>query len=468
MLNKLLLNTTRLRNLLRILDMCTIILFWCAFFRFRLGFWDQNILYSNRFALILISLMLASYILEASECDPRKTLSQLVTRYIYSCLLATLFISAVFYFSALAWTNGGHNLLGRGIVVPAFIGTALVGGTARYILFNYMLRRQKLRNWLVIGSHEKSIVNQFWDALCLHVPGENVHYWDPVSGCHEVRVNKKIDILQSSTLKDLLENEWAGIILLDDLAIEDKQIELLMHARLAGITIKTVAEFYEEVWHKVPVMHLNNRWFAITGGFGLLHEPVHRRVKRLCDLGLAGLLLVLTFPLILLIAMWIKVVGGRGAIIYKQVRTGQNGTSFTILKLRTMYANSELNGAQWASTNDKRIILFGNILRKFRIDELPQLWNIIIGDMSFIGPRPERPEIIVGLENKIPFYSLRHLIKPGLTGWAQVSYPYGASIDDAREKLEYDLYYVKHQTIWLDLTIILRTVRVILRGFGGR
>jgi lipopolysaccharide/colanic/teichoic acid biosynthesis glycosyltransferase len=261
---------------------------------------------------------------------------------------------------------------------------------------------------------------------------------------------------------------WAGIILLDDLAITDGQIESLMHARLTGISIQTISEFYEDVWQKVPVLHLNHRWFAITGGFGLLHEPIHRRVKRLCDLGLAGLLLVLTVPLILLIAMWIKIVGGRGAIIYKQVRTGQNGTNFTILKLRTMIANSEVNGAQWASANDKRIILFGNILRKFRVDELPQLWNIIKGDMSFIGPRPERPEIIVGLERKIPFYSLRHLIKPGLTGWAQVSYPYGASYDDAREKLEYDLYYVKHQTIWLDLTIILRTVRVILRGFGGR
>ena len=331
-----------------------------------------------------------------------------------------------------------------------------------------MREKRSIRNWLVIGSHDELVGNRFWDDLCRHVPGENVHYWEPISGRHETRYDEQIKNLPVATLSQLLEMHWAGIILLDDLAITDNQIESLMHARLAGISIQTISEFYEDVWQKVPVLHLNHRWFAITGGFGLLHEPIHRRIKRLCDLGIAGLLLVLTVPIIFLIAIWIKIVGGRGAIIYKQIRTGQNGTNFTIFKLRTMYANSELNGAQWASTNDKRIILYGNILRKFRIDELPQLWNIIKGDMSFIGPRPERPEIIVGLEGKIPFYSLRHLIKPGLTGWAQVSYPYGASYDDAREKLEYDLYYVKHQTIWLDLTIILKTVRVILRGFGGR
>jgi lipopolysaccharide/colanic/teichoic acid biosynthesis glycosyltransferase len=206
----------------------------------------------------------------------------------------------------------------------------------------------------------------------------------------------------------------------------------------------------------------------MTNGFGLLHEPVHGRIKRLFDLILSSILLIISIPLMLLTGILILVVGRPGSLIYKQRRTGRNGNVFTLYKLRTMYLNAEDGGAQWASKNDNRIIPFGHFIRRFRIDELPQLFNIITGEMSFIGPRPERPEFIVNLEKNIPFYTLRHLVKPGLTGWAQVCYPYGASIDDAREKLEYDLYYIKNQSIWLDLVIVLRTIRVVLHGFGGR
>jgi len=450
------------------MDLIVITLCWSFSYKLRLGSFDQNIYLSNRFLLIVISFMLAVYVLEAADYDIKKSPLRQSIKYLSACTLATIFISSVFYLNALAWTRGGQDLLGRGVVLPAFIGTAIVGGLIRYLLFNKMKETHSIRNWLVIGSLDEAVGYRFWGALCRHVPGENVHYWEPSSGRHEVKIDEKVESLPNVTMCQLLEKQWASIILLDDFSFTDSQIESLMHARLAGIPIQTISDFYEDVWNKVPVLHLNNRWFAITGGFGLLHEPIHRKVKRLCDLGLAILILALTIPMILLAAMWIKIVGGRGAVIYKQNRTGHYGIPFTINKLRTMYANSEINGAQWATLDDKRIILFGNILRKFRIDELPQLWNIIIGDMSFIGPRPERPEIIVDLEKKIPFYSLRHLIKPGLTGWAQVSFPYGASFEDSREKLEYDLYYIKHQTIWLDFTIILMTMRVILRGFGGR
>ena len=215
-------------------------------------------------------------------------------------------------------------------------------------------------------------------------------------------------------------------------------------------------------------MHLDRRWFAITGGFGLLHEPIHRRIKRLCDLALALALLLLSCPLLLATLVAVRLCGGPGPVIYRQIRAGTRGRPFTIFKVRSMRQNAETAGAQWAQQSDPRVFWLGKWLRKFRIDELPQLWNILRGEMSFIGPRPERPEFTTELKQHIPFFGLRLLVKPGLTGWAQVNYPYGASIEDAREKVEFDLYYIKHQSLWLDVVIVMHTVRVVMRGFGGR
>lgn len=177
------------------------------------------------------------------------------------------------------------------------------------------------------------------------------------------------------------------------------------------------------------------------------------------------MLLTLLSPVFLLIAALIRL-DSPGSSIYRQTRVGEGGKTFTLYKFRSMRQDAEQTGAQWAGANDVRITRLGRFLRVTRLDELPQLINVIRGDMSFIGPRPERPEFTSMLEKQIPYYDSRYLVKPGITGWAQVLYPYGASVDDAREKLQYDLYYIKHYSLLLDIAIIFKTVRVVLLGRG--
>ena len=190
--------------------------------------------------------------------------------------------------------------------------------------------------------------------------------------------------------------------------------------------------------------------------------------KRLFDISASLLLLALTAPIIVLFAILIKL-ESKGPAFYRQIRVGLFGQNFSILKLRSMRQDAEIDGkAVWASEDDPRITRIGKFIRKVRIDELPQAWSVLRGDMSFVGPRPERPEFVEELETQMRYYAERHMVKPGITGWAQINYPYGASIEDARHKLEYDLYYAKNYTPFLDLLILLQTIRVVLWPEGAR
>jgi exopolysaccharide biosynthesis polyprenyl glycosylphosphotransferase len=190
--------------------------------------------------------------------------------------------------------------------------------------------------------------------------------------------------------------------------------------------------------------------------------------KRLFDICASLLLLAFTAPFIVLFAILIKL-ESRGPAFYRQIRVGLFGQNFSILKLRSMRQDAEVDGkAVWASEDDPRITRIGRFIRKVRIDELPQAWSVLRGDMSFVGPRPERPEFVEELETQMRYYAERHMVKPGITGWAQINYPYGASIEDARHKLEYDLYYAKNYTPFLDVLILLQTIRVVLWPEGAR
>jgi len=192
----------------------------------------------------------------------------------------------------------------------------------------------------------------------------------------------------------------------------------------------------------------------------VLREIVHR------GLGLIGL--VLSLPIALVTAILIKL-ESRGEIFYKQERVGKNGRIVKVIKFRSMRSDAEKDGKPvWAIAGDDRVTRVGRVIRKIRIDEIPQFWNIIKGEMSFVGPRPERPHFVSQLAEEIPFYEHRHLVAPGLTGWAQIKYPYGASVHDARQKLQYDLYYIKNQSLALDLVIVFETVKTVLFGKGGR
>ena len=206
---------------------------------------------------------------------------------------------------------------------------------------------------------------------------------------------------------------------------------------------------------------LRIQWFLTSSGFLLLHNPIGVRVKRVFDIFLAGLLLVLSLPVMLMTYLLIKL-EDFGDVFYVQERVGFRGKAFNIIKFRSMIADSEKDGAQFAKKGDMRVTKVGRFIRLTRIDELPQVINVLRGEMSFIGPRPERPVFVQDFEKQIPYYNLRHLVKPGITGWAQVLYPYGADLNDAKEKLQYDLYYIKNFSLFLDMAIIIKTIRVIL------
>jgi sugar transferase (PEP-CTERM system associated) len=240
----------------------------------------------------------------------------------------------------------------------------------------------------------------------------------------------------------------------------------LLDCRLNGVQITDLARYFERVHNQVPIESLKVSWLIYGQGF---RQNVMRTfVKRTFDLVVSAALIVLTAPIVLLSALLIKAEGG-GPVIYRQQRVGHQGRTFTVFKLRSMRPDAERDGrATWAVANDARVTRVGKLIRRARIDELPQLFNVLRGEMSFVGPRPERPEFVAMLTEQIPFYAVRHSVKPGLTGWAQVRYSYGATVEQSVRKLEYDLYYVKNHTLLLDLMILLETVRVVLLGEGAR
>jgi sugar transferase (PEP-CTERM system associated) len=240
----------------------------------------------------------------------------------------------------------------------------------------------------------------------------------------------------------------------------------VLNCKFSGIEVVDAPSFYEELTGKLLIENITPSWFIFSNGFRM--NATIRFIKRMFDImcSLAGL--VVALPFFPLIALMIKI-DSRGPIFFKQVRVGEMDKDFVLYKLRTMRQDAEhTTGAVWAQTYDPRITRLGRFLRKTRIDELPQLYNVLKGEMSFVGPRPERPEFVGKLKDVVPYYSERHFVKPGITGWAQIRYPYGASAKDALEKLRYDLYYIKNMSVFLELTIVLETIKVMLFGRGAR
>ncbi|MBC2714555.1 MAG: TIGR03013 family PEP-CTERM/XrtA system glycosyltransferase [Desulfobacteraceae bacterium] len=266
-------------------------------------------------------------------------------------------------------------------------------------------------------------------------------------------------------LRELCEHRAIGKIVV---ALDEKRgvpLHELIQYKFLGIEILGAARFYEELTGTVPVERVNPSWLVFSEGFYV--GRMKRMLKRTIDIVAALTVLLIFLPVFAASALIIKL-GSPGGIFYRQERVGENGKSFNIIKFRSMKKDAEKNGPIWASTDDDRATKFGRFIRKTRIDELPQLINVLKGNMSFVGPRPERPVFVKELEKKIPFYSNRHVVKPGITGWAQIYYPYGASVEDALRKLEYDLYYIKNLSIAMDLLTIFHTIKVVLFHKGAR
>lgn len=276
-------------------------------------------------------------------------------------------------------------------------------------------------------------------------------------------------LIQNRDIDELAETLRADEIVV---AMDDRRgnlpIRQLLNARLQGTEVLDIVEFLERETGKIRVDLVRPGWLIFAPGFRA--NRLRRASKRTNDLIAGGMIACVTWPLMLLVALAIKLEDGwRSPVLYRQQRVGLGGVSFEVLKFRSMVEDAESDGQPlWASKNDERVTRVGAVIRKFRLDELPQVFNVVRGQMSLVGPRPERPAFVAELSENVPYYSERHTVKPGMTGWAQLRYPYAATPEDAVEKLQYDLYYVKNHNLLLDFLIILQTVEVVLWGKGAR
>ncbi|QDX27828.1 TIGR03013 family PEP-CTERM/XrtA system glycosyltransferase [Sphingomonas suaedae] len=282
-------------------------------------------------------------------------------------------------------------------------------------------------------------------------------------------------VIPEAIARDAIYNLADHVVLLNAsevvLALEERRNALplkdLLRIKTTGVHVNEISTFLERETGRVDLQSVNPSWLIFSDGFSS-GRMLSSMFKRLFDIAASLVLLALALPLILLGALAVKL-ESKGPAFYRQRRVGLYGQGFDIIKLRSMRQDAEVAGkAVWAEKDDPRITRVGRFIRKVRIDELPQCWSVLKGEMSFVGPRPERPQFVEDLEQQLPYYAERHMVKPGITGWAQINYPYGASIEDSRQKLEYDLYYAKNYSPFLDLLILLQTLRVVLFPEGAR
>ncbi|MDF5707617.1 MAG: sugar transferase [Nostoc sp. S4] len=423
---------------------------------------DQPLNWLNPLSYAFVGMTLAAfYLADAYHLDRQIAGLRAPSRIIVCSIVLGFLISALIYLSGIAEDN---PVLWRSIFLPS-LGIFTIWAIILRLLAVKWMRTHALKSrWLILGTGDNAI--KFAQKLLVLNPlGKLTVLAD--------ENQKNIDIPKSNlsyqgNLSDLWQcslKSWSGVIVTAQINFFDSQVQQLMQMRLRGIPIYTLPDVYETFWYKLPSSLLQDKWLAFSDGFNLMPGYFSMKLKRVVDLILIIFLGVLVAPFLLLVALLIKL-DSPGPVFYSQMRSGLYGKPFRVHKFRSMYQDAEKLGAQWASQRDPRITRVGYWLRLLRIDELPQIWNVLQGDMSLIGPRPERPEFDVQLKEVIPYYEIRYLIKPGITGWAQVMYPYGASIEDAYEKLAYDLYYIKNYSIWLDLAIVFKTIRVVLLGKG--
>jgi len=357
--------------------------------------------------------------------------------------------------------------LGRGALGAACaIGLGAIA-LGRVIFFRWADLDILKHRVLVLGTGTRAakvmdLLRERDNHLRMHVVG-----FLPLQGVHHFVDHSRI-LLDQANLTELVDKYQIDEIVI---AIRERRggglpVNELLDCRLKGVQVIELSTFFERERGQLQLESLNASWMVLSNGFqqGVVRDVV----KRLFDLIVSFVILLVFLPIIALAMIGIAWESGF-PILYRQERVGQAGRIFTIFKFRSMVHDAEEDGApQWAQEGDARITAIGRVIRKLRIDELPQIYNVLRGDMSFVGPRPERPFFVDQLIEQIPFYASRHSVKPGITGWAQVRFAYGASLEDAIEKLQFDLYYVKNHTFFLDLLILFQTAQVILFGQGAR
>ena len=339
-----------------------------------------------------------------------------------------------------------------------FSGLAIFQTVFRFLV---CLKYKKKRNVLIFGSNH--IQNNAQEDIINTLDYNYVGYVsDNRSRATKYKKGNYDD------LERIIDEEKIDIlVIVKDMKSEDfkKYMSRLFDLKVDGLKIYGYEEFNENVQRKIDIDTIDEEWLLQSSGFEILNSQSQKNIKRGLDLIAAAILFVVTFPVMILTAIVIKI-DSKGPIIFKQTRIGENMKKFKVYKFRSMKIHNPKNYSRYAQNEDNRITRVGRFIRKMRIDELPQLWNVIEGTMSFVGPRPEWDVLAEEYEEKIPYYNLRHLVKPGITGWAQVMYPYGECIEDTKRKLEYDLYYIKEQDFMIDVLIIMKTAKVVIFGKG--
>jgi len=360
--------------------------------------------------------------------------------------------------------------LGRGVFGLAIIIAFFMVGTIRPMFFYYVDKDVLKIRVLVLGAGEKA--SSIAQRLRRRVDRRGFRVVGYVKLATDTTVTVDtaniVDLEKGSLLDFVIANQIDEIVVAADERRAGLPLEELLECKLHGLDVIDLLSFFEREQGKLPLDILRPDWLIYSDGF---ERGAFRDItKRLFDIVASLFILAITWPFMLLAALAIMLEDGfKAPILYRQIRTGYLGEPFEVLKFRSMSTNAEQEGgAQWATKNDSRVTKVGEISRRTRIDELPQILNVLKGDMSFVGPRPERPHFVSQLSETIPYYRERHAVKPGITGWAQVCYPYGASMKDSIQKQEFDLYYIKNHTIFLDMLILCQTAEVVLFGKGAR
>ena len=408
-------------------------------------------------AIVVVITLLSMGLYQAQR---REHIVNKLSRLTVSFIIAFIAFGFIYYIFPTVYMGRGVFLIASTI---SFLFLILL-----HSIFSQTVNHDALRkNVLILGAGEKALwvtkLRRKSDRSGIKIVG-----YLPVDN-EVVEIDDELLLDRKKSLIELVKKHEVDEIVV---ALSDRRETLplkeLMDARLKGVRIVELVTFLERQLGKVYIKLLNPAWIIFSEGFK--QNNSRYITKRIFDLIASAILLVVASPLYLFAALsiWLEC-KGKESIFYQQVRVGLNNESFNLLKFRTMRSDAEQEGkAVWASQDDPRVTKIGKFLRTYRVDELPQIYNVFRGDMSLVGPRPERPEFVNKLTKEIPFYVERHRVKPGLAGWAQMKYPYGSSVEDAIEKLNYDLYYVKHHSLIFDLVILLQTAEVVLWGKGSR
>ena len=409
------------------------------------------------FALVMILCMAAVGLYQLdSRLDMKDTLFRLMPSLMAGLGIMTL----IFYLVPDLYL--GRGILGL-VMLLAFSGILLV--RAAFLKWSSLRLLESQAIVLGIGGRAREFVDRSKDdsrhrglKIVGFVPLPDEELQVPASSVLP-RVDSLMSLVNRLKVREII------------IAIQERRggcfpIQDLLECKLNGVKVTDSAAFFEREQGKIRVNSLYPSWLIFGGGFD--QSPLRTAIKRVFDVVASSILLIITLPVMIVTALCILLEDGR-PVFYRQERVGKGGKTFMVAKFRSMRNDAEKGGEpQWALTNDPRVTRVGRIIRKLRIDELPQIFNVLNGDMSFVGPRPERPYFVNQLIAEVPYYNVRHSVKPGITGWAQVRYRYGASVEDAIEKLQYDLYYVKNHSLFLDVIILIETIEVVLLGKGGR